>query len=188
MFLYGIDEVNPVGILYGILTMHCRIGADWFLPTLFLAEVIFFTIVKKAGQKTAFFMMVIGFMAAFVVQEWNYGVAVVRRILVAFGNGVVDLSSRSFNNPILYLIGGIAGTYFVLDFSQYLFGRAERILAQIGQESLIIMGTHQHIMLVAIMLYGSVYSIQVQMILLLSVATYEYTVLTAHRIFYKLIS
>lgn len=220
MFLYGIDEVNPVGILYGILTMHCHIGADWFLPTLFLAEVIFFTIVKKAGQKTAFFMMVISFMAAFVVQEWNYGVAVVRRILVAFGfivlgfllkkaftkkngiglvvalililyvsygNGVVDLSSRSFNNPILYLIGGIAGTYFVLDFSQYLFGRAERMLAQIGQESLIIMGTHQHIMLVANMLYGSVYSIQVQMILLLSVAIYEYTVLTAHRIFYKLI-
>lgn len=218
MFLYGIDEVNPVGILYGILTMHCHIGADWFLPTLFFAEMLFFIIVKKAGQKTALFTMVISFITAFVFLDWNYTIAVIRRILIAFGfivlgfllkkifpkkngiglvvslilvlcvaygNGVVDLSARTFNNPILYLIGGIAGTYFVLDFSQYLFGRAERMLAQIGQESLIIMGTHQHIMLVANLVYGSVYSIQVQMILLFSVAIYEYAVLTAHRIFYK---
>ena len=221
MFLYGIDEVNPVEILYSILTMHCHIGADWFLPTLFFAEMIFFIIEKKIGQKMTFFMRGISFATAFVVPEWNYGVAVIRRILVAFGfivlgflfkkaftkkneiglfismilifyvsygNGVVDLSSRSFNNPILYLIGGIAGTYFVLDFSQYLFGKVERMLAQIGQESLIVMGTHQHIMLVANMLYGSVYSIQVQMILLLFVAIYEYIVLTAHCIFYTLIS
>ena len=61
MFLYGIDEVNLVGILYGILTMHCHIGADWFLPTLFFDEVIFFFIVKKTGQKVAFFIMVISF-------------------------------------------------------------------------------------------------------------------------------
>lgn len=51
MFLYGIDEVNPVGILYGILTMHCHIGADWFLPTLFFAEMLFFIIVKKSRTK-----------------------------------------------------------------------------------------------------------------------------------------
>ena len=85
MFLYGIDEVNFVGILYGILTMHCYIGADWFLPTLFFAEVIFFTVVKKTGLKMVLFMMVISIETAFIIPEWNYAIAVIRRILVAFG-------------------------------------------------------------------------------------------------------
>ena len=114
-------------------------------------------------------------------------VSLILVLCVAYGNGVVDLSARTFNNPILYLIGGIAGTYFVLDFSQYLFGKVERTLARIGQDSLIIMGTHQHIMLVANLLYGSVYSIQMQMALLFFVAIYEFIVLTIRRIFYKLI-
>ena len=47
IFLYGSDKISFVGILYGLFTMHCNIGADWFLPTLFVAELLFYIMIKK---------------------------------------------------------------------------------------------------------------------------------------------
>lgn len=157
-------------------------------------------------------------MTAFAVQDWNYTVAVIRRVLVAFGfivlgylfremftkkkeagilisfflilcisycNGVVDLSARTFNIPVLYILGGIAGAYFVLDLSRYLSGRTEKMLAVIGQNSLVIMGTHQHVMLVTNVIYGNQYSIYVQIILLFVMALYELAVVTIYHSFFE---
>ena len=38
-------------IIYGIFTIHCHIGADWFLPTLFLAEILFYFFAKRVDRK-----------------------------------------------------------------------------------------------------------------------------------------
>lgn len=206
MFLFGCDKVNFVGILYGIVTLHCHTGADWFLPTLFFAELLFWLCVKKSGQKLTFFIAALSFAAAFIVQDANYFVAIVRRILVALSfkaigfnfrktfikksavgivisavlvvcisyyNGVVDLSMRMFNNPVLYVAGGIVGAYFVLDLSQYLFGCIEKILAAAGRNSLLIMGTHQHIMVLTNVICGSVYPIEIQLLLIPIITLYE---------------
>lgn len=218
IFLYGVGNVNFWGILYGILTMHCHIGADWFLPTLFFAEMIFFVVVKNVKKKMMPIIVIAFFMTAFMSPELNYGIAVIRRILIAFGfieigflykqvfvhkslvglgisfvlilwvaysNGVVDLSIRTFNNPSLYLIGGIVGAYFILDVSQYLFGWLEKILAYLGQDSLVIMGSHQHVVLVVNRICGSVYSLNVQMIVLLLVAIYECSLLAIHSVLHN---
>ena len=42
MCLFGTEAVTLKAIIYGIFTIHCHIGADWFLPTLFLAEILFY--------------------------------------------------------------------------------------------------------------------------------------------------
>ena len=210
IFLYGFAAVNPVGILYGIVSIHCSVGADWFLPTLFLAELLMLFCIKFFAPKFWGIVAVIDFILAFITPDINYTIAVIRRILIAFGfiilgvlfkkyfvkkdkiflilsfilvlciaffNGCVDLSSRTFNNPLLYLLGGTIGTYFTIDFSQFLFGKIEDKLEKIGQESLLIMGTHQHIMMITNLCYGNVYSIFVQIILLPIIALYEYILL-----------
>lgn len=214
MLLLGTEEVNLTGILYGILTLHCHTGADWFLPTLFAAELLCFISIQYAGQKPTALLALLGFVLAFAIPDWNYPVAVVRRILVAYGfitagflfkrfftaksgpvllvdiigivlisccNGVVDLSVRSFHNPVLYVLGGIAGTCFVLNFSQYLPGKLEQVFAYIGQNSLTIMGTHQHVLTAANVIYGSVYPISMQLLLLSLIAVYELVIIKLSR-------
>ena len=113
------------------------------------------------------------------------GISFVLILWVAYSNGVVDLSIRTFNNPSLYLIGGIVGAYFILDVSQYLFGWLEKILAYLGQDSLVIMGSHQHVVLVVNRICGSVYSLNVQMIVLLLVAIYECSLLAIHSVLHN---
>lgn len=85
MLLYGIGVVNPVGILYRIVTIHCLIGADWFLPTLFFAELLMLFCIKYIAPQFWGIVVVIDFILAFITQDINYTIAVIRRILIAFG-------------------------------------------------------------------------------------------------------
>ena len=94
-------------------------------------------------------------------------------ILGVYINGVVDLSGRIFHQPLLYLLTGIIGTYLVLDFSQFLYGKVRSFLSEVGKKSLMIMGTHQHVMLIANCCIGSVYTLTMQFILLGIVFLYE---------------
>lgn len=206
MLLLGTDEVNLIGILYGILTIHCHIGADWFLPTLFFAEILFFVTAKKIGREYLLIIGIVCVFSAMILSEPGYFVAVLRRILIAYGyiicgyigkrffsgksilglflsggllvvlayyNGVVDMAMRVFHNPVLYFVAGINGSYFIMNFSQFITGFLKKTLSTIGKESLVIMGTHQHIMLVANCLFGSRYNLKVQIVLLFMVLMYE---------------
>ena len=206
MILYGTKVVNFTGIVYGILTIHCHVGADWFLPTLFFAETMFFFSGKRLGKKYLLLAGVLCMLLAFYIPEGSYFVGIVRRIFIAYGyivigyvykeyflinskkglllscvlliaiayfNGVVDLSARIFHNPALYLVAGIVGTYMILNFSVLIKGIMERVLISIGRESLLIMGTHQHIMICANCLVGSVYSLPVQATVLCVIFIYE---------------
>jgi len=206
MVLMGTEVVNPIGIIYGILTIHCHVGADWFLPTLFFAEIMFYTSAKNFKEKILFPMGIFCMILAFVVPDFNYFVAILRRIFIAYGyitfgyigkkffsnknklrmilsgavlvvvsyfNGVVDLSVRIFHNPVLYCIAGILGTYMILNVAHCIRGLLKRCLIEIGKESLLIMGTHQHIMLIANCIIGNKYSVRVQAILIVLITVYE---------------
>lgn len=50
-----------------------------------------------------------------------------------------------FNNPILYILGSIVGTGFILVGSQCIHSK---ILSYIGKNSLVIMGTHLNIIII----------------------------------------
>lgn len=206
MVLMGTDAVNLIGILYGIVTIHCHVGADWFLPTLFFAGTMFYVSAKNMKIRFHFVVGIVCMVLAFNMSDFNYLIAVLRRIFVAYGyitcgyigkdffltkskkgmimsggvliiisyfNGVVDLSLRLFHNPVLYCIAGVLGTYMILNIAHYMPVFLKKRLVEIGKESLLIMGTHQHIMLIANCIVGSKYSLQVQAILLVLVSIYE---------------
>lgn len=59
---------------------------------------------------------------------------------VAFLNGSVGVSSMTINNPILFLLGAICGTYMVLQISNFI--PETRLLQFIGKGTLTVLGTH----------------------------------------------
>jgi len=195
MLIMGSDNVNVKGIIHGILTVRCHVGADWFLPTLFFAELLLYFVVKSPRRWLYPVIGTVCAVTAFSLTDVSYFVACCRRVLIAltfiltgvflrdlfirknivafiisvicvaiiaYFNRVVDLALRQFGNPLLYLLGGIIGAYSVLCFSQYVFGGLRSLLSQIGEASLIIMGTHQNIQVVFNQFFGSVYSFSVQ--------------------------
>lgn len=92
-------------------------------------------------------------------------------IVVCAFNRSVDMSMREFDNPILYLIGGIAGAYFTLSIAKMI---RSRLLERWGRESLTIMGTHQNVITIINSVTGSTtYSIPIQMLALALIVVYE---------------
>lgn len=204
LMLFGIDKVNPLGIFYGIITLHCRQGADWFLPTLFLAELLLWVIIRLHSRILCFLIITVFLLFSFIAPEMGYVVAVLKRVFIAsvflifgayfkkillhlnrtaliacmigtliltFLNGTVDLSIRQFNNPFLYLTSSVLGTYFILHFAKY---TDNSLLEDIGKNSLIIMGTHQSVMVIFNVIYGtSTYDLSMQGTILLATAIFE---------------
>lgn len=205
-------------VLWGILTIRCQIGADWFLPTLFGAEALCFLCGKFVPRKAHMLLGLFGFVLAFYLPEPYYAAAVLRRILAAYGflsagflfkplfsaksipglllsaaallviarcNGVADLSIRQFGNPVLYIVGGIVGAYCVLSLARQLSGKPQQLLSESGQNSLPIMGTHQHVLMIAAACAPSPYPLAGQLLLLLVIAIYEWSILRISKIFHK---
>ena len=69
----------------------------------------------------------------------------------------------------------------LLNISNCIKGVPKKILIEIGKESLLIMGTHQHIMLIANCIVGSEYWLQVQVILIVVVVIYETLLISLNR-------
>lgn len=206
MLLMGSDAVSLIGIFKGILTIHCHVGANWFLPTIFFAETGVYLLIRLCNKKIYPLISAACLVGAFILSDITYLVACCRRILVAIAfilaglsfktifkkknlfamivaiivtiatayfNGVVDLSVRQFGNPILYIIGSLAGTYGILCFSQYLTGVFARILSRIGKSSLVIMGTHQNVQVAFNVFFGSTYSLPLQIVVFVTILLYE---------------
>ncbi len=206
MLLMGTESVSFHNILYGIITIHCHVGADWFLPTMFFAELGLFFLIRVCNKKYFPLVSAVCFLIAFILTDVNYFVACFRRILTAltfimvgfsfkklfikknlfagiisgpstilcaYLNGVVDLATRQFGNPFLYIVGSLIGTYFVLCISQYICGVLAKILKRIGRSSLTIMGTHQNVQVAINVFYGSVYPFPLQIIVCLMTLVYE---------------
>lgn len=173
---YGFTQ-SIFGFVYNALTLHCNTGPDWFLVTLFFAEMIFVIMQKSIRSKSAkMILSVIAVLAALVLPNSHFFI-IVQRVFVALGflsfgfycsdfikkdnhalsiiffvltiavtirNGSVDLSGMIVNDPFLYFTGSVAGTYFIIQLSKHIRFAP---LNYAGQNSLIIMGTHQAILL-----------------------------------------
>lgn len=67
----------------------------------------------------------------------------------ALNSGTPSINLRLFENPILFMVCGICGTYVVLYVSRKISAcsRCRKLFEPCGKSSLVIMGTHQNILL-----------------------------------------
>lgn len=167
--------------LYYILCQNYNIGADWFLPAMFLANLLFFGYIKHENKLIGLIFCVVFLCSTWFLPKgagWN----VLLRSMIAFAlifigyqlkqlffyrfeqkkfnilMGVLafvitsivaalslffatnDLYAGVVNRPVLFVLGGMSGLYFVLIISENIHSKC---LSWIGENSLTIMGTHQ---------------------------------------------
>lgn len=208
VILFGVNAVKPIGILYGMLTLHCNQGADWFLPTLFVAEVVMWLFIRFNWYRYNYIAVLLFLGIGFWIPEPSYLVGVLRRICIAVAflmigvllkkvlthtdtnkafvflcvalvvsylNGCVDLSIRQFHNPALYLLGAVLGTYFILNMSEKMDNKWIRYA---GRNSLIIMGTHQSVIVAFNQIFQTNnYGILMQAVVLFSIGLVEVAII-----------
>lgn len=172
--LYGDAFPNIGRAFLNTLLIQCNVGACWFLPTLFISEIILY-ICCKYGNKIVNSLIAVVSLFSFVIAPNNVYVIAICRCLVGYtflfigfsfkknlklllekrrfilvsaiillGINLIqhktELYSGIIGNPILYVIGALAGTIFILHISKLLDCA---ILQYIGQNTLQILGTHQ---------------------------------------------
>lgn len=178
MMILGTGYLNLTGAVVNIILIYCNAGTTWFLPTLFIANVLEYVYLKLRNHfkilshvlvlvscivpfclpKTHVFIVVSRSLLAFVFilagtyivkkiyeytekerKKWIVAVSVGIVAVITLCNGKVGMNLCEFHNPILYLIGAISGSVFIISLSQLVHGR---FFARIGTYSLVIMGTH----------------------------------------------
>lgn len=183
MLIMGSHAVNLTGIIYSILTVHCHVGADWFLIALFVSEILLYWTVKVKNHIWYLVVITAAFLTAFYLPEHNWLMANIRRVAASFAfiligmyvkklftyesgimfvlasvglvagafinTGTASIALRLFQNPILFVCCGICGTYAVFYVSKRItkYKYAAGFLEQCGRASLIIMGTHQNVLI-----------------------------------------
>lgn len=173
---FALDSVQLKVAIINSLILKPNIGADWFLPALFMA-MMFFAIYIKFPKKSIWIAVSILLPFAIMLIPRGYPWSILIRALLAFefllvGNLLKDVLSTLnlkwailsfvltavsaalnlkfsigtdfFNgvlkSPLICVMSGICGTYFVLYISKKL---DFKILSFIGNNTLTIMGTHQ---------------------------------------------
>ena len=161
------------GFIYNTLHFDFNNGPDWFLFVLFVDEVVFIIICKIIKNRyiigglaigvavlslvlssnmiskvmLSFSFIAIGYIFFRLLQKINVWAIVVTLCLIVIctiGNTVVDVSQMHLGNPIMFWLGALAGTYLILALGIY---KSFSILEFYGKNSLIIMGTHQPLLL-----------------------------------------
>lgn len=175
MLLFGTNFVNSKGIIMNTITMHCNSGANWFLPTLFIGEIIFYLIEKINKKWIAYIFCMISIICLFLTIQNHYIILLLRCIvaylfifigyklktilnkfnivvfevticitLLSVFNGEVDTYSFLFGKvPIIFLLSSVCGFYMVLHISKKL---SSSVIKWIGNNTVVIMGTHQIIL------------------------------------------
>lgn len=173
---FVLKSVSPIEGLKNAVTLKCNVGADWFLPAMFFASILFLGYIKlhkktiwAAVAGTAMlllYFMPVGhwqsvlFQAALGFSFMVFG-NILKRHLTSFTHLKVTAAfiltavcaaislEFSINNdyyrgilqcPPLCFVSGVCGTYFVLGIARYIQFKWVRF---IGENSLVIMGTHQ---------------------------------------------
>jgi fucose 4-O-acetylase-like acetyltransferase len=142
----------------------------------FLLTDITYLVARCRRILIALSFILIGFSCKNLFMKKNIAVGVVSGLLtisIAYMNGIVDLSARQFGNPLLYILGSLIGTYYVLSVSQCLFGTLAKLLGRIGRSSLTIMGTHQNLQVLFNVFCGSVYPLPLQILVCFATIPYE---------------
>ena len=161
------------GFIYNTLHFNFNNGPDWFLFVLFIDEVVFIIICKIIKNRyviggiaigsailslvinsnmiskvmLGFSFIAIGYIFYGLLQKinmWAIAMSLCLIVLCIIGNTVVDVSQMRLGNPIMFWLGALAGTYLVLVLGIY---KSFSILEFYGKNSLIIMGTHQPLLL-----------------------------------------
>lgn len=90
LIISGFSINNLVVAVINTLSIHCNTGADWFLPTLFLAELLYFLFIKSKlfsniilRVSIVLALLIIVFSIPIVVRI-NYIIVDVLRVLLAF--------------------------------------------------------------------------------------------------------
>ena len=180
--LYKHFVLHSVSFAEGLrlmLTMRCNVGADWFLPAMFLACVLYYLYIRfprriawgvggtvlllglrflmstGAGYwRVLLFRGVLGFVFMLTgnllkkpLTEFKWWKIVCAFLLTAatsaiylkfsLGNSLYDAALRT---PVLYLISGVCGLYFVMGIARLIPWKWP---TKIGENALTIMGTHQ---------------------------------------------
>lgn len=164
--------------LYNMVTIRCNVGADWFLPAMFLGSLLYLIYVKLTNRIWGSISVLISFILP-MLMSGNQLLIVAGRGLLAYGfimighagrgvfqsektksilniilafliTGVMAVVSLKWggndfyfcivNNPVIFVIGGISGTYLVIGLSRLI---PCNIFSNIGRHTLTIMGTHQ---------------------------------------------
>lgn len=162
--------------LYRMVTLRCNVGANWFLPAMFLANLFFWLYIRCPGKHKWIPAILSSILLRYLLPDvhiWNlllrgllgFGFVVtgflIKKHLTQFslwktaGAMVLTLSSAAVSfklglgndfygcvlkSPVLFWISGVCGLYSVLSVAQLINWRW---LARIGENTLIIMGTHQ---------------------------------------------
>ena len=174
-------------------------GPTWFLPCLFIAEVSFIIIrnVFKNDKINIIFCLICFFIPIFIVAP-NTIILVLFRSMIAIGficfgyyifekeyyknyifiiliilfivlpkNSDVELYALKFGNVFLYIVNAIVGSLMVILIFKKL--KTNKVLKNIGINSLIIMGTHQNILNIIFYIFNSRFEGYIEGIILLFV-------------------
>lgn len=130
---------KPIGILLFVLSF-----ASMFLRF----ENHYIIIIQRILVSYAFF--VVGQYARAFTEYFNYFwcfASLAITILVSVFNGTVGIYSCTYNNAILFFVGSLAGSVFVLSLSKTI--NSNKALSYLGANSLVIMSTHYVILRIA---------------------------------------
>lgn len=160
--------------IYSLITVRSANNwGNWFLVTLFMAEIYFVFVWKKSNNKgiiivlsgvlavvflllseghvhlvfkraiIAYIFLVIGYYYGKILYMKNSNVLIMMAFSLTLMSTVfnykIDINYGIINNPILFLVGSISGTYFILQISKL---KCFACMRFIGENSLIIMGVH----------------------------------------------
>ena len=157
------------------LTLHCNVGANWFISALFIGEIFLYFFLKyyRSIYKyivwipfliiplyypfsthwinvfvrgvIAFTFMLVGYYLkdyykSDVNKRWDVIIlSGTLTYVIAMLNGQIDFWCSRVGNPILCLIGGLIGAYWVIGLSKNI---KSKLLVFIGQNTMTMMGTH----------------------------------------------
>ena len=177
--LYKGLVLHTVSIPEGLrlmVTFRCNVGANWYLPALFLANLFYFGYVRCPGKYKwvpaclisligvrflpaghwwgllfrgilGFGFLLVGNLLKKQLTQVNPWKALAAFGLTAVSSGIcfkLDLDngfySCALEAPVLFLISGVCGLYFILAIARCLHMKWLRF---IGENTLVIMGTHQ---------------------------------------------
>lgn len=186
--LYKHFALNSVSLAEGLrlmLTIRCNVGADWFLPAMFLACALYYLYIRfprriawgvcgaalllglrfliSAGDeywRVLLFRGVLGFVFMLAgnllkkpLTEFKWWKIICAFLLTgacaaAFFKLSLDNSfySGTLTSPVLYLISGVCGLYFVMGIARLIPWKWP---TKIGENALTIMGTHQLVLYTA---------------------------------------
>lgn len=176
---FALHSVSLTEGLRLMLTVRCNVGADWFLPAMFLACALYYLYIRFPHKilwgvggtvlllglrflmstggghlRVLLFRGVLGFVFMLAgnllkkpLTEFKWWKIVCAFLLTgacaaAFFKLSLDNSfySGTLTSPVLYLISGVCGLYFVMGIARLISWKWP---AKIGENALTIMGTHQ---------------------------------------------